>query len=116
VTGSDALWSMAETLGVVPSPPDPVLAATLSAWWAEPRQFGCLSASSSPLWVLVMPSPLVLCARCAGEAYAVERRCAYCHRPVRLRRALTLAYEMRGVHVMGRCHRHCAEQARRRDG
>ena len=53
-----------------------------------------------------MPDPSILCGQCASERYQDERRCAYCGRAVRVTRAVTLIYEMSGVSVMGRGHRH----------
>jgi hypothetical protein len=111
-TGSAPLWDLAGALAVVPSPPDPVLAGLLSAWWSTGRTFGCVSAKAGP-WFVVPPDPSIWCAECAGERFATERRCCYCSRPVRVSKALTLAYEMTGdVSVLARGHRHCAEKAR----
>lgn len=110
--GSDDLWAFAGAVDLVPSAPDEVLADTLAAWWSQPRTFGCVSARGGPWWHLVMPSPDIWCASCAGDRYTDERRCAYCHGPLRLSRADTLAFEMAGfVKVLGRAHRHCGEQA-----
>lgn len=112
-SGSPALWSLAESLSIVPAPPDPIIEAMLSGWWSIGRTFGCPNAREGQ-WFVVMPDPVILCGVCAAEAYEVERRCAYCQRPVRVSRAVTLVYEMGGVDVMGRGHRHCAEKARTR--
>lgn len=117
MTGSPALWEMAEVLGVVPAPPDATLAGMLADWHRVPRRFGCATARADALngagWTVVAPDLRVWCARCAGERFADERRCVYCGKPVRrLSTALVLAFEMDdgGVRVLGRAHRTCAEQ------
>lgn len=112
--GSAELWTLAESLSIVPSPPDPVLAELLRSWWATGRTFGCVSAKAGP-WIVVTPDPSIWCPECAGERFATERRCAYCRKPVRMTKAHTLIFEMvGGVRVLGRGHRHCAERARTR--
>jgi len=112
VTGSAGLWSLAEAFDLIPAPPNGEVAELLAGWWALPRVFGCASARTSPVWVVVAPSPSVWCGRCASEQYAAERRCAVCHRLLRLRRAVALHFEMRSVLVMGRAHQHCLGHSR----
>jgi hypothetical protein len=114
-TGSPALWSIGDAAGgIIPSPPDAVLASLLAAWQTQPRMFGCVGAKGSAAWVVVMPSPAILCARCAFDVFGAERRCAYCHRQVRLSRADSLLFEV-GDHlrVVGRAHEHCGQHARK---
>lgn len=111
-TGSPALWTLAEAFDLIPAPPNGEVAELLAGWWALPRVFGCSTARTSPTWVVVAPSPAVWCRGCALEAYAIERRCAVCHRPVRLRRAVALHFEMRSVLVLGRAHQHCLGHSR----
>lgn len=113
-TGSDALWDVAGALGIVPSPPDRHLAEMLARWWSMGRTFGCVSARSSA-WFVITPDPRIWCGSCAADRFGAERRCAYCLRPVRLKRASTLLFEMVGdIRVLGRAHQHCEQRARRR--
>lgn len=114
-TGSPDLWSLAGPAGIVPTPPDDVLAAMLGSWWTLPRTFGCPEAPRSEVWTVVAPSPVILCTACAALAFDTVRTCAYCRRPVRLTKADGLFFEMNNdVRVLGRAHRHCAERARKR--
>jgi hypothetical protein len=115
MTGSSGLWSLAEAAGIVPAPPDDVLAAMLGSWWRLPRSFGCPEAARCVVWTVVAPSPLILCTECALVAFDSVRACAYCRKAVRLAKGEGLFFEMNhGVRVIGRAHRHCAEKARRR--
>ena len=118
-TPSRSLFTLGEALGVVPIPPDEALAGMLAAWWTLPRSFGCETASRSPEWVVVPPSPAIYCPACAVVALEAERRCAYCRARVARRSRSALAFEMSlagapgQVKVAGWAHRSCAETARR---
>jgi hypothetical protein len=111
ITGSPVLWEVADLAGVVPCPPDAVVARLLSEWWSRPRSFGCVSAKWSTPWLVIAPSPDIWCASCAEEQLARERRCIYCGRDVRPRRANLLVHEMHeSVRVVARAHLHCTER------
>jgi hypothetical protein len=113
-TPSGPLLDLGLAFNIVPSPPDERLAAMLSAWWSEPRSFGCVTARTSPAWTLVMPDPRIWCAACAVRVFEGTWLCAYCGRRVARRRAALLAFEMgESLSVLGRAHGGCVDDARR---
>lgn len=113
-TGSHGLWTLAAAFGLVPVPPDNVLAHRLADWWSLPRSFGCTSAAASATWTVVCPRPEVWCAACAVRVFEATWACAYCGRRVARRKAVALMFEMTGnVQVLGRAHRSCGEAAGR---
>ena len=107
------MWSLAEKCEVIPSPPNGELARLLNDWWTMPCHFGCLAARTSPTWLVVAPDPSIWCDSCALERFDAERRCCYCHQPIRrINRSDVLVYELRGqVRLMGRAHASCSERA-----
>lgn len=111
MTGSPALWALADHFGVVPSPPNERLSRLLQAWWSLPRRFGCVTARQPGVaWLVVCPDPSVWCAACAADRFASEVRCAYCAKRVGPPEGTALYHEMRGgVVVVGRAHVDCHE-------
>jgi hypothetical protein len=110
LTGSRALWEMADALGVVPTPPNGPLARLLAAWWERPRTFACSAAKTDPTWVVIAPDPSISCPRCAVVRFEREQRCIYCG-DLTTRPDLVLAFEMTGeVRVLARAHENCHER------
>lgn len=112
--GSDVLWSLADRLQMVPSPPDPALQVVLDGWLAAPKRFGCVTARRHPeRWLNVLyPHPEMLCAECLlVRLDTAEPICCYCGRRCRPSRADLLLYEVDGwARVFSRRHRHCSEK------
>lgn len=101
------IWSLAEAFDVIPAPPTERLARLLADWWTQPRVFGCTSARRlGAVWHVVAPDARILCASCAAERLAAETRCCYCGGTVS-DDGSTLVFEMRGIHVLARCHVQC---------
>lgn len=112
MSGSTALWEVAELAGVVPQPPDPVLRGMFAAWLASPPERGCVSAGGL-LWVAA-PDPRVWCGECIADRFAATRACVYCRKRLRLGKGRVLIYEVgENVRVLARCHPGCAEKARK---
>lgn len=111
--GSAELWTLAESLAVVPAPPDRVLAGLLASWLAVPPLLGCVSAPGGPLFVAA-PDPRAWCADCIGDRFGAQRQCVYCKRRLGLRRGAVMVFEMDGVRVLARCHTGCREKAAKR--
>jgi hypothetical protein len=113
-TGSAELWRIADGFGLVPVPPNRTLAQLFAAWWSQPRRFGCTSASRSPAWVVIAPSPEVYCPTCALQRLRDEDRCCYCGRDVSRRRRSSLLFEQqsRGIRFVGVAHPRCEESQR----
>jgi hypothetical protein len=111
-TGSPDLWDLAGSLGIVPTPPDPVLGRMLTSWLAVPPRAGCVSAGGL-LWVAA-PDPSAWCTECIGDRFSAERRCVYCKRRLALRRGSVMVFEVgESVRVLARCHVGCREKAAR---
>lgn len=110
---TSVVWALADALGIVPSPPDARLVATLTNWWSRPRLIGCPMIKADPAapWVVVAPDPTVLCGACAASRYEQERRCVYCHSDVHPDDDIGIVHEMQGgaVTVVAHAHVVCNE-------
>lgn len=106
MTGSEVLWGIAGTFGVVPRPVSGIPRRLIEEWWAAPRTLACPSAARQEWWHVVMPDPSVLCLSHTMTRFRAENRCAVCRGPLDPDAAVGV-YEAAGVRFLGLFHPTC---------
>lgn len=110
---TSTVWSLADHLEAVPSRPDPMVAASLAAWWDYPLSLGCAHVSLlAGEWHVLHPFPNILCRACALSLADRMTGCIYCTEDTDPEIDAVLIYETRRVTVLFAAHVECREKVR----
>lgn len=105
---TSTVWMLADHLEAVPSRPDPMVAASLAAWWDYPVSLGCGHVDLfGGEWHVLHPAPSILCRSCALSLADKMQSCIYCAEDVDPEMDVVLVYETRRVTVMFAAHVEC---------
>lgn len=106
-----AVWGVANVLGVAPSRPDHLLAASIAAWWTVPlsRRCGHVGPVLSD-WLVLHPEPGVWCMKCGLARVHAVGECLYCSEDTDPEVDRVLLFESRRVTLAFYAHEECAQK------